>query len=250
MTVGPLRPGTICLTRSSAARGTLAIRYRWPRARSTDANAATSSSSGPAGRWPSGSRRGAVISRAVDSSIVATSRRPFTLSVEPVDVRSTTMSAIPRCGATSAAPDTGTTSTARPASAKKRRVIRGKLVATRWGAAASTGRSVIARIPLSSRAATTSRQWPNSRSSSRSTGRSDSATKSHPVTPASATPSATNSVTSCARTNSASNSPPSDAVRARSPRPRTSRPASANSSRVASARRPLLGNATRSMAVG
>jgi len=62
------------------------------------------------------------MSRAVDSITVATSRRPLTRSVEPVDVRSTTMSAMPRWGRISAAPETGTTSTDRPARSKKLRV--------------------------------------------------------------------------------------------------------------------------------
>src|ERR687884_650853 len=51
--------------------------------------------------------------------------------VDPVDVRSTTTSAIPRCGAISAAPETGTIVTSRPTSRKKRCVRRGKEVATR-----------------------------------------------------------------------------------------------------------------------
>ena len=44
----------------------------------------------------------ATISRAVDSSTVATSRSPFTRSVEPVEVRSRITSAMPRCGASPA----------------------------------------------------------------------------------------------------------------------------------------------------
>ena len=102
-------------------------------------------------------------------------------------------------------------------------------------------------LPALDGAATTSLHTPNSRSSSSTTGRSDSHTRSSPVTPASAAPSATNSGMSCARTKIASNSPPSDATSARSPSARTSSPASAKSSRASSANRPLLGSAILSM---
>jgi hypothetical protein len=61
---------------------------------------------------------GAATRRAVDSSTVASSRSPFILSVEPVEVRSTITSAMPRCGAISTAPEMGAISTVRPASAK------------------------------------------------------------------------------------------------------------------------------------
>ena len=54
---------------------------------------------------------------------------------------------------------------------------------------------------------------------------------------------------SCARTNSAWNSPPNDAVSARSLRACTSSPASRNRSRASSARRPLFGRAILSMRV-
>ena len=46
--------------------------------------------------------------------MVDTSCSPFTLSVEPVETRSTITSATPRCGAISAAPVIGTMVTRRP----------------------------------------------------------------------------------------------------------------------------------------
>ena len=65
-------------------------------------------------------------------------------------------SAIPRCGAISAAPETGTISTRRPTDAKNRAVTRGKTVATRVPARMSSS----AEMPLSSVAATARRQRP------------------------------------------------------------------------------------------
>jgi len=98
------------------------------------------------------------------------------------------------------------------------------------------------------RQATTRRHRPMPRSTTDSSSRSDSATQSQPVMPASAAPSATNSGMSCARTNSAENSPPSEATRARSLEARTSSPASESAPRTSSKRRPLLGRAMRARA--
>ena len=183
------------------------------------------------------------ISRALDSSTVATSCSWCTRNVDPDDVKSTMMSAIPKCGAISVAPDTGTMVTAFPTRSKYRRASCGNTVAT----LGEPVRSSIVAIPLSSRAATTRRHPPNSRSSNIPSSRSDSHTRSHPVTPTSAAPSATNSGMSLARTRIASNSPPSEATSARSPRARTSRPASPKSSRTSSASLPLFGRATLSI---
>ena len=126
--------------------------------------------------------------------------------------------------------------------------MRGKTVATR-AAFPSALMSSMERMPESSLAATTRRHLPNPRSRCERRSRPDSLTKSIPVTPTSAAPSATNSGISWARTKMASNSPPREAVRARSPDERTSSPASLNSSRVSSLRRPLLGSAIRSKTV-
>jgi hypothetical protein len=100
---------------------------------------------------------GALMSRALDSSTVATSRMPFILSVEPVDVRSTTMSAMPRCGAISAAPTPAPRPPGSPASAKKRRVTRGKTVATRGTLASLPETTRPTRVPLATRPAITRR---------------------------------------------------------------------------------------------
>ena len=64
-------------------------------------------------------------------------RSPFIASVDPVDTRSTIASATPSRGATSTAPDSGTTSTAIPWPAKKRRATLGWDVATRWPASSA-----------------------------------------------------------------------------------------------------------------
>ena len=114
MTVGPPSPGVISRTRESASRGTFAMRYRCPRARSTEVSAVTRSSRAAACDAGHVRGPGGATSQAEDSRMVATSRSPLTLSVDPVDVRSTMTSAMPRCGATSAAPAIGTISTVRP----------------------------------------------------------------------------------------------------------------------------------------
>ena len=159
--------------------------------------------------------------RAVDSRSVQISLSPLVRSVLPVLVRSTTTSAMPRWGATSAAPETGTTSTARPFSAKNALASRGKTVAAR----------VLRRQLLDALDAPSPRARRAPGGSDRTRGRAGrrparpvSQTRSQPVTPASATPSETSSGMSWLRTKIASNSPPSEAVRARSPRARISRP--------------------------
>ena len=58
-------------------------------------------------------------------------RSPFIWSVEPVETRSTIASARPSRGATSTAPESGTTSTAMPWRSKNERVTLGCDVATR-----------------------------------------------------------------------------------------------------------------------
>ena len=247
MTVGPLRPGRMRRTSSSRSRGTLDMTYRCPRARITDSSAETRSlmASARSNEPPvvRDAASGATTSRALDWRMVATSCRPLTRSVEPEDTRSTMTSAMPRCGAISAAPETGTSAMSRHAWRKYSAVTRGKLVATR----APCRMSASEWIPLSSVAATARRHWPSSRSASVSSARPDSWIRSHPVIPTSAAPSATNSGMSWARTKIPSKTPPSDAVRARSPRALISSPASANSARMSSARRPLFGRAMRSM---
>ena len=103
-----------------------------------------------------------------DSSTVAISRSPFTRSVEPVDTRSTITSAMPMCGAISAAPDTGTTSTRLAALAEE---ALGDAREDRGDACAGARCRRAVAMPLSSRAATASRQRPNSRSASSSSVR-------------------------------------------------------------------------------
>ncbi len=89
-----------------------------------------------------------------------------------------------------------------------------------------------------------SRQRPKARSSSSPiSGRPDSSTRSRPVMPNSAAPSATNSGMSCARTKMAWKSEPSRATSARSARNSALRPARSNRSRALSASLPLLGTA-------
>ena len=94
---------------SLVSRVTTVMTYRFPRAASTLPKAPTSSSSARA-RPESFRTEVVVMRRLVDSSTVAISISPLTRSVEPVETRSTMTSAMPMCGAISAAPDTGTTS--------------------------------------------------------------------------------------------------------------------------------------------
>ena len=98
--VGPFSPGLAPLGQRRARR--------WPsggacRARMTDSSAAASSS---ARRAVSGRSIAPAAREQRRRDTVATSRSPLVLSVEPVETRSTMTSATPRCGATSAAPET------------------------------------------------------------------------------------------------------------------------------------------------
>ena len=140
----------------------------------------------PRWRRSSGAQSAAPWTRA-PSSI---SRRPFTFSVEPVETRSTMMSATPRCGAISAAPETGTIVTVRPRLRRTRAVSRGNTVATR----APSWTSASCAMPLSSLAATREPAAPEAEvQQDAPRPRRDSSTRSRPVMPRSAAPSATNS---------------------------------------------------------
>jgi hypothetical protein len=88
------------------------------------------------------------------------------------------MSATPRCGAISAAPEIGTSVTSRPMRSKYARQVR-----EHRGDARAGGHIGQRAMPLSSRAATARRQRPKPRSSSVCSGRPLSATRSPPVMP-------------------------------------------------------------------
>ena len=203
----------------------------------------------PARRAPGRARRpraspGAAMSRALDSSTVAISRSPFTRSVEPVDTRSTITSAMPRCGAISAAPETGTTSTALPALGEE---LRGD--AREDGRHARAGRQVPRCVvrPLSSRRRHDEAAAPERQVRELVEVASGLA---HEVPPGDA------------GVRRAVGDELGDVLRAHEERlelaaerggqrartaARTSSPASVNSSRASSERRPLLGSAIRSM---
>ena len=149
----------------------------------------------------------AIAGRAVDAlapggTLMVLSAGPlaWARSVDPVATRSTMQSATPSRGVISTAPETSTISAATPASAKYPRVSLGKTVATRVPAA----RSSTEAMAEATGAASTSRHGASSTSRRISKRRSDSQTRSQPVIPASAAPSATNSGMLAAATNTAS----------------------------------------------
>src|SRR6266496_6216573 len=99
------------------------MRYRIPRARRTDSRASRNSYKVVA--WSLLATFSRVTSLADEVRTIAISLRPLLRRVDPLDVRSTIMSAMPSLGALSVAPDTGTISTDRPAELKYSAVTRG-----------------------------------------------------------------------------------------------------------------------------
>ena len=115
ITDGDSSPGSRASSSARCVAGAFIIRYLRPRAAMTAPSIVTIPSSSAARAW---SAAGFATRTASEDRMSPIGRSPFIASVEPVDTRSTIPSATPSRGATSTAPDSGTTSTAIPWPAK------------------------------------------------------------------------------------------------------------------------------------
>ncbi|KAF5063001.1 hypothetical protein DSECCO2_299030 [anaerobic digester metagenome] len=171
MMVGPAMPGKAFLTSSSEAFGTSAMRYFLFSASVTLSMALMISCT--CCSHPSYAFRLATTT-ACDSAMTASSRRWFILSVEPLDTRSTMISATPSMGAISAAPAMEVISTFLPSFSKYCLVRLGNEVAT----TRSSGRSSGLFTFMESGTATDRRQRPKFRRYGTTTSSPDSRTRS------------------------------------------------------------------------